>query len=74
MIHQPSGGSRGQASDIQIQAEHIAKTKRRLAEMFSADTGKDVETILKDADRDNYMSAEDAKEYGIIDAIISKQE
>lgn len=74
MIHQPSGGSRGQATDIQIQAEHIIRTKRKLAEMFASDTGKDVEQVLKDVDRDNYLSADEAMEYGIIDSIITKKQ
>lgn len=73
MIHQPLGGSRGQASDIQIQAEHILKTKNRLAQMFANDTGQDLEKVLKDVDRDNYMSAQEAKDYGIIDSIITEQ-
>ncbi len=73
MIHQPSGGSRGQATDVMIQAEHILKSKRRLAEMFSNDTGKPFDQVLKDVDRDNFMSASEAKEYGIIDAIITTQ-
>lgn len=73
MIHQPSGGSRGQATDILIQAEHMRRTKQRLAEIFAADTGKNIEQVLQDVERDNFMSAEEAKEYGIIDQIITKQ-
>ena len=72
MIHQPSGGARGQATDIHIAAEQILKTKRRLAEIMAANTGKDVEQIIADSERDNYMSAQEALEYGIIDSIITK--
>ncbi|MCL2674676.1 MAG: ATP-dependent Clp endopeptidase proteolytic subunit ClpP [Defluviitaleaceae bacterium] len=72
MIHQPSGGARGQATDIHIAAEHILKTKRRLAEIIAANTGKDVEQVLADSERDNFMSAQEALEYGIIDTIITK--
>ena len=73
MIHQPSGGARGQATEIQIVAENILKTKRKLNEMLAANTGKPIETIEKDTDRDNYMSAEEALEYGLIDKVISKR-
>lgn len=73
MIHQPLGGARGQASDIQIQAEHIIRTKKKLSEMFSKDTGKPVDQILLDIDRDNFMTAEEAKAYGIIDQIVTEQ-
>lgn len=74
MIHQPSGGSRGQATEIQIQAEHILRTKKRLNEILSNNTGKTIEEIARDTDRDNYMSAEEAKNYGLIDAVISKHQ
>ena len=70
MIHQPSGGARGQATEIQIVAENILKTKRKLNEMLAANTGKHLEVVEKDTDRDNYMSAQEALEYGIIDRVI----
>ncbi len=70
MIHQPSGGARGQATEIQIVAENILKTKKKLNEMLAANTGKPIEVIEKDTDRDNYMSAQEALEYGIIDRVI----
>ncbi|MCR5204913.1 MAG: ATP-dependent Clp endopeptidase proteolytic subunit ClpP [Lachnospiraceae bacterium] len=73
MIHQPSGGARGQATEIQIVAENILKTKRKLNEMLAANTGKPIEIIEKDTDRDNYMSAEEALEYGLIDKVISNR-
>lgn len=72
MIHQPLGGARGQATDIQIQAEQILKIKKKLNEMLSENTGKPIEIIQNDTERDNYMSAEQAKEYGLIDEVISK--
>lgn len=70
MIHQPSGGSQGQASDIQIQAEHILKTKKKLNEILASNTGKSVKQVEKDSDRDNFMSAKEAKDYGLIDKVI----
>ena len=70
MIHQPSGGARGQATEIQIVAENILKTKKKLNELLAANTGKPIEVIEKDTDRDNYMSAEEALAYGIIDKVI----
>ena len=70
MIHQPAGGARGQATEIQIVAENILKTKKKLNEMLAANTGKPIEVIEKDTDRDNYMSAEEALAYGIIDKVI----
>lgn len=73
MIHQPSGGARGQATEIQIVAENILKTKRKLNEMLAANTGKPIEIIEKDTDRDNYMSAQEALEYGLIDKVISNR-
>ena len=73
MIYQPSGGARGQATEIQIVAENILKTKRKLNEMLAANTGKPIEIIEKDTDRDNYMSAEEALEYGLIDKVITKR-
>ncbi len=69
MIHQPLGGTQGQASDIEIQAKHMKKTKNMLNKILSENTGKSLEEIEKDTDRDNYMSAEEAKEYGLIDNI-----
>lgn len=73
MIHQPLGGFQGQASDIAIHAEHIQKTKKRLNKILSENTGKDIETIEKDTDRDNYMSAKEALNYGLIDKIFDKR-
>ena len=69
MIHQPLGGAQGQASDIAIQAKHMQKTKDKLNKILSQNTGKNLKTIEKDTDRDNYMSPEEAKEYGLIDRI-----
>lgn len=74
MIHQPSGGAKGQATDIQIVAENILKIKKRLNEILSANTGKPYEVIAADTERDNYMSAEEAREYGIIDGVITYKE
>lgn len=71
MIHQPSGGARGQATDIAIQAEQIMKTKQKMSKMLSEMTGQPIETIAKDVERDNYMSAEEALKYGLIDEIIA---
>ena len=71
MIHQPSGGARGQATDIKIVADNILKTKKKLNEMLAANTGKPLEVIEVDTERDNYMTAEEAKEYGLIDSIIT---
>ena len=73
MIHQPSGGSRGQASDIAIQAEHILKIKRRMNAILAKNTGQPIAKIEKDVDRDYYMSAEEALAYGIIDKVFSKR-
>jgi len=73
MIHQPSGGSQGQCTDIQIQAEHIQRTKDRLNSILAANTGKDIETIARDTDRDNWLTAEDARAYGLIDQVIYKR-
>ncbi len=70
MIHQPLGGARGQATDIQIHAEHILKTKQRLNEMLSENTGQPLKKIAKDVERDFFMNAVEGKEYGIIDEII----
>lgn len=74
MIHQPSGGAKGQATDIKIVADNILKTKKKLNEMLAANTGKPIEVIEVDTERDNYMSAEEAKAYGLVDSIISKHE
>ena len=70
MIHQPSGGAQGQATEIQIVADHIAKTKKKLNEILSANTGQPLEIVEKDTDRDNYMTAEEAKAYGLIDGVV----
>ncbi len=72
MIHQPSGGARGQATEIQIVAENILKTKKKLNEILAQNTGKPYEQIVHDTERDNYMSAQEALEYGLIDAVITK--
>ena len=69
MIHQPLGGAQGQASDIKIQADHILKIKQKLNKILPENTGKPIEQIEKDTDRDNYLSSEDALEYGLIDKI-----
>ena len=71
MIHQPLGGARGQATDIQIQAEQILKIKKTLNELLSQNTGKSLKTIEKDVERDHYMTAEEALKYGLIDEIIA---
>jgi ATP-dependent Clp protease protease subunit len=73
MIHQPLGGARGQASDIEIQAREILYLRERLNKILSDRTGQTIETIAKDTDRDNFMSAEQAKEYGLIDQVIEKR-
>ena len=70
MIHQPLGGAQGQVSDIQIQANHIQYIKERMNKMLSENTGKPLEIVEKDTDRDNYMTAEEAKNYGLIDMVI----
>ena len=71
MIHEPSGGAQGQATEIQIVADHIAKTKRTLNEILAANTGQPLEVVEKDTDRDNYMSAEEALAYGLIDGVVT---
>ena len=73
MIHQPLGGARGQATDIKIQAEQILKTKAMLNQILSENTGKSLEIIERDTDRDNYMTAQEALEYGLIDKIVTKR-
>ncbi len=72
MIHQPSGGARGQATEIRIAAENILKTRKKLNEILAANTGRSYEEIERDTERDNFMSALEAKEYGLIDAVITK--
>ncbi len=73
MIHQPSGGAKGMASDIQIVAEEILKTKAKLNAILAENTGKSVDEVARDTDRDNYMSAQEALEYGIIDKVVEKR-
>ena len=73
MIHQPSGGAKGQATEIQIAAENILKTKKRLNEILAANTGKPYDVIAADTERDYYMSAEEAKAYGLIDDVITNR-
>jgi ATP-dependent Clp protease protease subunit len=73
MIHQPSGGAQGQASDIEIQAKEILYLRRRLNEMMSHHTGQTIEVIERDTDRDNFMSAEEARQYGIIDRVLTSR-
>lgn len=72
MIHQPSGGAQGQATEISIAAEHILRTRQKLNETMAANTGQPLETIKADTERDNFMSAEEAKAYGLIDEVIAK--
>ena len=74
MIHQPLGGFQGQASDIKIHAEHMMLTKQRINKLLSDNTGMPIETIEQDTDRDNYMSAEEAQKYGLIDKIYAKRQ
>lgn len=73
MIHQPLGGARGQASDIEIQAREILYLRERLNQILAENTGQDVEKIARDTDRDNFMSAEQAKEYGLVDSVLTKR-
>jgi len=73
MIHQPLGGAQGQASDIKIQAEHIIKIRKKLNEILAKKTGKSIDVIERDTDRDNWLDAEAAKEYGLIDKVIEKR-
>ena len=73
MIHQPSGGARGQATDMQIVADQILRTKQKLNEILAANTGQPLERIAADTDRDNYMTAEEAKEYGLIDELVKSR-
>ncbi len=74
MIHQPLGGAQGQATEIEIAAKHILQTKEKLNKILAENTGKDLEIIAADTDRDNWMTAEEAKEYGLIDTVITKRE
>lgn len=73
MIHQPSGGAKGQATEIKIVAENILKIKAKLNKMLSENTGKPIEQVEIDTERDNYMSAEEALDYGIVDKIITNR-
>ena len=73
MIHQPSGGAQGQATDIKIVSDHIIATRKRLNEHLAANTGQPLSVIEVDTERDNYMSAEEAKNYGLIDAVVTKR-
>jgi ATP-dependent Clp protease protease subunit len=73
MIHQPLGGAQGQASDIEIQAKEIIKLKEKLNRMIANYTGKDYEEVVKDTDRDNFLSADEAKEYGLVDHVITSR-
>ena len=73
LIHQPLGGAQGQASDIQIAAEHIMRTKEKMNKILAQNTGKDIEVVRADCDRDNWMTAEEALEYGLIDRVIDKR-
>ena len=73
MIHQPLGGAQGQATEIEIAARHILQTKAKLNRMLAENTGKDIEVIAADTERDNWMTAEEAKEYGLIDRVVGKR-
>jgi ATP-dependent Clp protease protease subunit len=73
MIHQPLGGAQGQATEIQIAAEHILKTKKKLNQILADNSGKTLEEVEKDTDRDNWLSADEAKEYGLIDEVIKER-
>ena len=73
MIHQPLGGMQGQATDIKIHADHIIKIKDKMNRILSANTGKPLKTVEKDTERDNFMSAQEALEYGLIDKVIEKR-
>ncbi len=74
MIHQPLGGASGQATEIKIAAEHILKTKHKLNEILAKNTGKPIDEVEQDTDRDNFMNAKEAKEYGLIDKILEKKQ
>ena len=70
MIHQPLGGARGQATDIQIVAENILKIKKKLATILAKNTGQDYDKVIADTERDNYLDASEAKEYGLVDSVL----
>ena len=74
MIHQPLGGSQGQASDMEIAMNHMKRTKETLIKILSENTGKDYDTVWKDCDRDNWLNAEEAVAYGLVDQIVTKQQ
>ena len=74
MIHQVLGGAKGQATDIEIHTKNILRTKERLNRILSENTGQDYETVVKDTERDNFMTAQEAKEYGLVDAVIQNKE
>ena len=74
MIHQPSGGARGQETEIRIIAENILKTRNKLDKMLAENTGRSLEEIKRDTERDNYMSAQEALEYGLIDRVVENRE
>ncbi len=74
MIHQPSGGAKGQATDINIHANHILRTKKRLNQILAERTGRSLETIERDTERDNFLTAQEALDYGIVDKILDKRE
>ena len=73
MIHQPSGGAQGQATDIQIQAQRMADVKKKLSEILAANTGKPFDQVVADCERDNFMTAQEAMDYGLIDKVITKR-
>ena len=73
MIHQPSGGAQGQATDILIHADHLQKTKKKLNQILADNTGQPLEIIERDTERDNFMSADEAMKYGLIDKVITKR-
>ena len=73
MIHQPSGGARGQATEIEIAAKNILRTRQKLNEILAANTGKPIDVIAVDTERDNYMTAEEAVAYGLIDSVITNR-
>jgi ATP-dependent Clp protease protease subunit len=73
MIHQPLGGTQGQATDIKIHADHILRTRDRLNTILAANTGKPLEEIARDTERDNYLTAQEAMEYGLVDKVIEKR-
>ena len=73
MIHQPLGGFQGQVSDVEIHAQEMIRLKRRLNEMLARHTGQDITRVERDTDRDNFMSAEDAKQYGLIDNVVMQR-